>query len=140
MLHDPYPVADLLGQIAGSNAGSKSWVKIVGQIHGSNCWVKSVRQIASLIHGSNSLVELLGQIAGSNLWVKLGGHVTSGVTSVTCDVTSNAANPWPAAGQPRRMHGRAYGLAENGQGRTGNGQRKSRAECARLGLDWFSVI
>jgi len=51
MFHDHHPVADLLGQISGSNAGSKLSVKIVGRIAGSNCW-------------SNLSVELLGQIAG----------------------------------------------------------------------------
>ena len=40
----------------------------------------------------------------------------------------NAANPWPAACEPRPAHGRAYGHAENGLGRAGNGQRK-RPRC-----------
>ncbi len=47
MLHDPHPVADLLGQISGSNAGSKLSVEIVGRIHGSNLSVKLLGQIAA---------------------------------------------------------------------------------------------
>ena len=121
MLHDPHPVDQLLGQISRSNAGSKSSVEFVGQIAGR-------------IHRSNSLVELLDQIRRSNSWIKFLGqivsHVTPSVTGVTCDVTtnarqSNAGNPWPAAGKPRRTHGLAYGQPENGLGRAGKRQRKS---------------
>jgi len=131
MLHDPHTVVDLLGQISRSNAGSKSLVKIMGRICRSNCW-------------SNLSVELLGQIAGSNLLVKLLGHVTSGVTSVTSHVTqthaSNAANPQPAAGQPRRMHGRAYGQPENGLGWAVKGQRKT-PRCDAWGLvNWIVSV
>jgi hypothetical protein len=72
MLHDHHPLADLLGQISRSNAGSKLSVEILGRICRSNCW-------------SNLSVELLGQIPGSNLPVKL-------LRRVTPDVTSNAAN------------------------------------------------
>ena len=74
MLHDSHPVADLLGQISWSNAGSKSLVKFVGQ----NRW-------------SNLSVEFVGRIHGSNLPVKL-LVVTCDVTDVTPDVTSNARN------------------------------------------------
>ena len=101
MLHDPYPVADLLGQISRSNAGSKSLVKFMGQI-------------ASRNHGSNSWIKLVGQIC----W-------------------SNAGNPRPAAGEPRRMHGRAYGQAENGQGLTAKRQRKGHA--VGRGLCWLGL-
>jgi len=148
MLHDSHPVADLMGQISRSNAGSKSLVKIMGRICRSNCWsnlsVELLGQIAGRIHGSNSLVKLLGQIAGSNLLVKLLGHVTSGVTSVTSHVTqthaSNAANPRPAAGQPRRMHGRAYGQPENGLGWAVKGQRKT-PRCDAWGLvNWIVSV
>ena len=102
MLREPYPVVDLLGQISGSNAGSKLLVEFVGQIAGR-------------IHGSNSLVELLDQIGRSNSWIKFLGQIC----------WSNAANPWPAAGEPRRMHGRAYGQPENGLGRARKRQRKT---------------
>lgn len=41
ILHEPNPLAELIGQISGSNclveiAGSNSWIKSIGQIHGSN--------------------------------------------------------------------------------------------------------
>jgi hypothetical protein len=61
MLHDPYPVVDLLGQISGSNCWSNSLVKLpvefTDQIHWSNCWIKSVGQIP----GSNSSIKFAGQ-------------------------------------------------------------------------------
>ena len=137
MLHDSYPVVDLLGQISRSNAGSKLSVKIVGRI----CWVKllveSVRRIAGRIHGSNSLVELLDQMRRSNSWIKSAGQIARpcnvrryirNVARYVKRSQSNAANPWPAAGQPRRTHGHACGQAENSLGRAGNGQRK-RPRC-----------
>lgn len=108
MLHDAHPLVDLLGQISGSNAGSNSLVKIVGRI----CWSNSLVKL---------LVEFVGQIGRSNSWIKFLGQICR----------SNAANPWPAAGQPRRTHGHACGQAENGLGRAGKGQRKSRALRAR---------
>lgn len=80
-------------------------VELLGQISrsnaGSKSLVKSVGQIVSRNHGSNSWIKSMGQIG----W-------------------SNVGNPWPAAGEPRRTHGRAYGWAENGLGWAGKGQRK----------------
>ena len=62
MLHDPHPVADLLGQISRSNAGSNSLVEFTGQICPSNCWVKLLAEIKDQIRWSNC-----GQIAGRNV-------------------------------------------------------------------------
>jgi len=49
MLHGPYPLADLLVQISGSNAGRIHWsnlsVEFLDQIGRSNCWVKLLDQI-----------------------------------------------------------------------------------------------
>ena len=78
MLHDPHPLGALVGQISGSNAGSKSLVKFMGQINGSNYW-------------SNLPVKFLVQIPRSNCWVKLLGYVTPNVTPVTRDVTEKHA-------------------------------------------------
>jgi hypothetical protein len=66
MLHDPHAVADLLGQISRSNAGSKSLVKFMGRICPSNCWVKLLVEICE----SNSWIKFLGQICRSNPLVK----------------------------------------------------------------------
>ena len=110
MLHDPYPVDQLLGQISGSNCWSNSLVEFVGQIHGSNLSVKL-------------LVEFTDQIHWSNCWVKFADQI----------LWSNAGNPRLAADQPRRTHGRARAWPENGQGRTGNGQRKA-PRCDARGL------
>jgi len=74
MLHDSYPVAELLGQISGSNAGSNSLVKIVGQIHGSNLSVKLLVESVRRIAGSNLSVKFLDQIPRSNLLVKSAGQ------------------------------------------------------------------
>jgi hypothetical protein len=63
MLHGPYPVADLLGQISGSNAGSKLSVEILGRIYWSNSSVKLPVEIMDQIPGSNLLVKSAGQIA-----------------------------------------------------------------------------
>jgi len=83
---------------------------MLGQNRWSNLSVKLLGQIASRNHGSNSWVKLTDQI----LW-------------------SNAANPWPAAGQPRRTHGHAHGQPENAQGWAGKGQRKT-PRCDAWGL------
>ena len=108
MLHDHNPVADLLGQISRSNAGSKLSLKIMGRICWSNCWSNSRIKFTGRIARSNPEIKFLDQIPRSNCW-------------------SNAGNPWPDAGQPRRTHGHAYGRAENGQGREGKRQRKGHA-------------
>ena len=105
MLHGSHPLVDLLGQISRSNAGSKLSVKIVGRIHWSNCWSNSRIKFT---------VELLDQIDRSNSWIKLLDQICR----------SNAANPRPDAGEPRRTHGRACEQPENSLGRAGNGQRK----------------
>lgn len=148
MLHDPHPVADLLGQISRSNAGSKLSVKIAGRIcrsnsrvksvrqfagqiasrnHGSNCWVKLLVESVRRIAGSNRSVKFLDQIPRSNCWVKLPcnarRYIRNARRYIKC-TRSNAANPWLAAGKPRRMHEHAYGQAENGLGWAGKGQRK----------------
>jgi len=63
MLHDPYPVADLLGQISRSNCWSNSLVEFVRQIHGSNLSVKLLVEFTDQIHWSNCWVKFAGQIA-----------------------------------------------------------------------------
>ena len=124
MLQVVNPLAELIGQISGSNTGSKSLVEFTGQITGriarSNLSVKFMGQILDQNHRSNSWIKSIGQIAGSNPPAKRG-------------------QTRPAAGEPRSTHGHAYAWPENGQGRAGNGQRKSRALWARLVMDWFSV-
>ena len=82
MLHGVNPLVELLGQISGSNAGSKSIIEFVG----SNLMAEFTREIAS----RNSWFKFLGRIAGSNCWGKLLGYVTPDVTDVTRDVTPNA--------------------------------------------------
>jgi len=129
MLHDPYPVVDLLGQISRSNAWSKLSVKIVGRILWSNCW-------------SNLSVELLGQIPGSNLWVKLGGHVTSGVTSVTSHVTSNAANQTqPILGPPLASLGARMGAPTDSlkTGKDGREMGKEKPHASQRGVWWLAL-
>ena len=62
MLHDAYPVVDLLSQISGSNAGSNSLVEILGRICRSNCQSKSWIKFLDQIPGSNLLVKSAGQM------------------------------------------------------------------------------
>jgi hypothetical protein len=102
---------EFVRQIAGRICPSNYWVKFMDQIHWSNFWIKSVDQIPR----SNSEVKFAGQIC-----------------------RSNAANPWPAAGVPRRTHGCAYGQAENGSGLTAKRQRKSPTRRS-VGLAWLGV-
>jgi len=122
MLHGPYPVVDLLGQISGSNAGSKLSVKIVGQIHGSNPSVKLLVEFTDQIHWSNCwvklLVKIMGQIPGSNWSVKFLGQICRSNTLVKR--SQSLARRWRA----RSMHGCTYGQPENGLGWAGNRQRK----------------
>jgi len=74
MFHDHYPVVDLLGQISGSNAGSKLSVKIVGRICRSNCWPNLRIKFIGRIAGSNRSIKFLDQIPRSNLLVKSAGQ------------------------------------------------------------------
>jgi hypothetical protein len=110
MLHGPYPVADLLGQISRSNDGSKLSVKFTGQIHPSNRWSNSLVKL---------LVEFTDQICRSNSWIKFLGQiasrVTPSVTGVTPDVTSNARDQTQAIlGPPLASLGQRMGAPTDG--------------------------
>jgi hypothetical protein len=109
MLHDPYPVADLLGQISRSNAGSKSLVKIVGQNCRSNSRIKFTGRIA----GSNPSVKFLDQIPRSNLLVKSAGQTQAILGPPLASLGARMAMPsnGPKTGKDERERGKEKGHA-----------------------------
>ena len=90
-LHGSHPLAELLGQISGSNAGSNSLVEIAGRI----CW-------------SNRSVKFLDQIPGSNLLVKFAGQMQPilGPTLVSLGECMGAPTDSPKTGKDGRETGK----------------------------------
>jgi len=83
----------------------------------------------------------MGQIPRSNLLVKLLGHVTSGVTSVTSHVTSNAANQTqPILGPPLASLGECMDAPTDSlkTGKKGKG-KATLFGVAFDGLAWLSL-